>query len=89
MRGEHILDATIQRIDFRIRGLECGLHKATNVFGDVELICKGHAVPGGDWEDLVLAVTVAGRPFNFRTFSPAAKVEDLFPALVGDSELAA
>jgi hypothetical protein len=78
----------IQRIDFRIRGSECGLHKATNVLGDIELIGKGHAVPGGDWEDLVLAVAVEGRPFDFGIFSPATEVEDSFRALVGDSELA-
>ena len=67
------------------------LHKATDMFRDVELICKGHTVPRDDWENLVLAVTVEGRPFNFGTFSlsPATKVEDLFPALVGDSELTA
>jgi hypothetical protein len=65
------------------------LHKATDVFGDIELIREGHAVPGGDWEDLVLAVAVEGRLFDFRIFSPATEVEDSFPALVGDSELAA
>lgn len=59
------------------------------MFGDIELIHKGHAVPGGNWEDLVLAVAVEGHPFDFGIFSPATEVEDSLPALVGDSELAA
>jgi len=59
------------------------------VFRDIELIRKGHAVPEGDWEDLVLAVAVEGGPFDFGIFSLGTKVEDSFPTLVGDSELAA
>jgi hypothetical protein len=55
------------------------------VLGDIELICKGNAVSGCDWEDLVLTVAIEGCPFEFRILIP--KVEDLFPAVVGDSEL--
>jgi len=88
-REEHIFDAEIQRIDFRIRDPEFGLHEATDVFGDIELIRKGHTVPGGDWKDLVLAVAVEGRPFDFGIVSLATKVEDSFPAIVSDSEFAA
>jgi hypothetical protein len=65
------------------------LHKATDAFRDIELIRKGHAVPGGDWEDLLFVVAVEGGPFDFGIFSPSTKVEDPFPTLVSDSELAA
>jgi len=58
------------------------------VFSDIELIRKGDAVPGGDWEDLMLAVAVEGRPFDVGIFSPT-KIEDLFSALMGYSKLAA
>lgn len=59
------------------------MRKASNVFGDIELICKGHTVPRGYWEDLVLAVAIEGRPFDFGIFRPITEVEYSLPALVG------
>lgn len=70
----------------QVWSLEHKLHKSTNMFRDIELIGRGHAVTGGDLENLVLTAVVEGCPFDFCTITNiTSKIKSFFSALMGDS----